>query len=92
MKYSSYVLIYRNSVPIPAASDLAGVQDHPARVSDTARGDALMVLVQTDRDIFRPERINVMLPRALLRRIDALAPNRSRFLAEAAEAKLASGT
>lgn len=35
-----------------------------------------------------PERVNVMLPRRLLRRIDAASKNRSRFLAEAAEEKL----
>lgn len=35
-----------------------------------------------------PQRVNVMLPRRLLRRIDAASKNRSRFLAEAAEEKL----
>ena len=41
-----------------------------------------------DPDLHKPERVNVSLSRSLLKRIDARAPNRSRFLAEAAEAKL----
>lgn len=35
-----------------------------------------------------PERVNVMLPRRLLRRIDAASKNHSHFLAGAAEEKL----
>jgi predicted RNase H-like HicB family nuclease len=55
---------------------------------DPERGDALAVLVLADPDLHKPERVNVSLSRSLLKRIDARASNRSRFLAEAAEAKL----
>jgi predicted RNase H-like HicB family nuclease len=75
--------------PIPIPSGMAALRNHPTRVSEYAIGAPLLVLVQADPDIFRPERVNVMIPRALLRRIDAKVSNRSRFLAEAAEAKRA---
>lgn len=56
--------------------------------------DGVAVMVPDLRIRNRPdlgnelERVNVMLPRYLLRRIDAVSKNRSRFLAEAAEEKL----
>jgi len=46
------------------------------------------VLVPLDPDLHKPERVNVMLLGSLLRRIEAVAPNRSRFLADAAERAL----
>jgi len=50
--------------------------------------DGVAVMVPEPAISDRPERVNVMLPRRLLRRIDAASKNRSRFLAEAAEEKL----
>ena len=69
--------------PIPAPRPLDALLDDPER------GDAVAVLVLADPDLHKPERVNVSLSRSLLKRIDARFPNRSRFLAEAAEAKLA---
>ena len=57
---------------------------------DPHRGDAVMLLVELDLDLMKAERVNVMIPRNLLGRIDAVSGgNRSRFLVEAAESKLA---
>jgi predicted RNase H-like HicB family nuclease len=50
--------------------------------------DGVAVMVAEPDIGEKPERVNVMLPRRLLRRIDAVSRNRSRFLAEAAEEKL----
>ena len=50
--------------------------------------DGVAVMVPEPAISDKPERVNVMLPRRLLRRIDAASKNRSRFLAEAAEEKL----
>ena len=68
--------------PIPRPRSLEALKDDPDRT------DAMVVLVQADPDLHKAERVNVMLSRSLLRRIDAVAPNRSRFLAEAAEQAL----
>lgn len=71
--------------PAPAPSTLDALRDDPNR------GDAVVVVVDLEPDLLKSERINVMIPRHLLGRIDAAAGgNRSRFLAEAAEMKLAS--
>lgn len=70
----------KEPVPAPRAMD--------ALLADPDRGDAVMVLVDLDVDLLKPERINVMLPKALIQRIDAVADNRSRFLADAAERAL----
>ncbi len=71
--------------PVPPPSTLDQL------VNDPHRGDAAMLLVELDTNLFKTERVNVMLPRNLLGRIDAVSGgNRSRFLAEAAEAKLGS--
>ncbi len=58
---------------------------------DSNRGNAVLVLIDLDPDLLKAERVNVMIPRHLLGRIDAVAGlgNRSRFLVEAAENKLA---
>lgn len=53
-----------------------------------ANRDGVAVMVAEPDLGGEPERVNVMLPRRLLRRIDAATKNRSRFLAEAAEEKL----
>jgi len=68
--------------PIPPPRSLEALKDDPDRT------DATVVLVRADPDLHKAERVNVMLSRSLLRRIDAVAPNRSRFLAEAAEQAL----
>lgn len=71
--------------PVPPPSSLDQLADDPHR------GDAVLLLVELDPDLLRAERVNVMIPRNLLGRIDAVSGgNRSRFLVEAAEAKLAS--
>lgn len=70
--------------PVPKASsldDLAG---------DKSRKDAIVAYIELDPALFKPERVNVMIPRGLLNRIDAVSDgNRSRFLVEAAEEVLA---
>jgi predicted RNase H-like HicB family nuclease len=71
------------AVPEPSSLDeLLSHQD---------RADALMVLIDLDPSLLRSERVNVMIPRHLLGRIDAVAGERgrSRFFVEAAEQRLA---
>ena len=77
----SVLIEHGDTVPQPRALDQL--------LADPERGDAVAVLLLADPDLHKPERVNVSLSRSLLRRIDARASNRSRFLAEAAEAKLA---
>lgn len=73
--------------PVPPPSSLDQLADDPHR------SDAVLLLIELDPDLLRAERVNVMIPRNLLGRIDAVSGgNRSRFLVEAAEAKLASYT
>jgi len=76
----SVLIDHGDPVPVPRSIDQL--------LADPERGDALAVLVLADPDLHKPERVNVSLSRSLLKRIDARASNRSRFLAEAAEAKL----
>lgn len=70
--------------PVPAPSTLDDL------VGDPHRGDAVMIMVSLDADLMKPERVNVMIPRHLLGRIDAVAGpgKRSSFLVEAAERRL----
>ncbi len=70
--------------PVPAPSSMDALAD------DSNRGDAVMVLIDMDEDLMKPERVNVMIPKHLLGRIDAVAGSgkRSRFLVEAAERSL----
>jgi predicted RNase H-like HicB family nuclease len=75
--------------PLPKPTSFGELGADARRKSAFSRGDALMVLVEADPDLFRSIRVNVNLPRDLLRRIDAVARNRSRFLVEAAKEKLA---
>lgn len=71
--------------PVPAPSSMDALK------GDSNQDGALLMLVDLPADLLKPERVNVMIPRHLLGRIDAVAGgNRSRFLVEAAEAKLAS--
>lgn len=70
--------------PVPPPSTLDQLAE------DRDRGDAILLLVDLDPDLLKAKRVNVMIPRHLLGRIDAAAGpgNRSRFLVEAAEQKL----
>ncbi|MEQ8250806.1 MAG: type II toxin-antitoxin system HicB family antitoxin [Oceanibaculum nanhaiense] len=77
-------MLLEEGLPVPAPSDMDML------AGDPHRGDAVMLLVEVSPDLLKAERVNVMIPRHLLGRIDAASGgNRSRFLAEAAEEKLA---
>ncbi len=68
---------------IPVPSTLEALRDDPLRE------DAIVALIDLRPDLLKAERVNVMIPRHLLGRIDAASGgNRSRFLVEAAEQKL----
>ena len=70
--------------PVPVPSTIEALKDDPHREG------AVLVLVDLPADLLKAERVNVMIPRNLLGRIDAVSGgNRSRFLVEAAEQKLA---
>ena len=69
--------------PIPAPSSLDAV------MADPATREAVAFLVDVASHPTRAMRINVMLPVDLVEAIDRTTTNRSRFLAEAARAKLA---
>jgi predicted RNase H-like HicB family nuclease len=70
--------------PVPAPSLMEALKDDPDQAG------ALLILVDLPADFLKAERVNVMIPRHLLGRIDAVSGgNRSRFLVEAAEHKLA---
>jgi predicted RNase H-like HicB family nuclease len=77
-------MLLSEKMPVPPPSAL----DHVA--GDPHRGDAILLMVDLDPELAKSERVNVMIPRHLLGRIDAaFQGNRSRFLVEAAEKKLA---
>jgi predicted RNase H-like HicB family nuclease len=78
-------VLQEEKMPVPAPSTMDQL------ATDPNRGDAVLFLVDLDPELLKTERVNVMLPRNLLGRIDAVAGsgNRSRFLAEAAEQRLA---
>ncbi len=69
---------------VPAPSTMDRLADDPHR------GSAVLFLVDLDPGLLKAERVNVMIPKNLLGRIDAAAGpgNRSRFLVEAAERRL----
>jgi predicted RNase H-like HicB family nuclease len=67
---------------IPAPSSLDAVMDDPAN------RDAVAFLVDVAAKPTPSVRINVMLPQDLVAAIDRVTTNRSRFLAEAAQANL----
>ncbi len=72
---------------LPEASGLDAI------MADPANRDAVAVLVEVplgDAVPSRAVRINITLPGELLEEIDRVAKNRSRFLAEAARARLRS--
>lgn len=66
----------------PEPSGLDGIMADPENAS------AVVFLVETAGRPARSVRINVMLPEDLIRDIDRVTTNRSRFLAEAARLKL----
>jgi len=68
---------------IPEPSSLDAVR------ADPAAHDAVIMLVDVPAEPSRSVRINVTLPADLLQRIDRSTNNRSRFLADAARARLA---
>lgn len=67
---------------VPPPSSLTEV------MADPHHRDAVAVLVDLPAQASKAVRVNVMLPEDLLREIDRTTKNRSRFLAEAARAKL----
>jgi len=70
--------------PVPGASTMKALKDDPDQAG------ALLILVAMPANFLKTERVNVMIPRHLLERIDAVSgANRSRFLVEAAEQTLA---
>lgn len=74
--------IAEDGTPLPAPSALATIME------DAGNRDAVAVLVDVQAKAARAVRINVMLPEDVLQAIDRVTRNRSRFLAEAAQAKL----
>jgi predicted RNase H-like HicB family nuclease len=78
-------VLQEEKMPVPAPSTMDQLADDPHR------GDAVLFLVDLDPELLKTERVNIMIPRNLLGRIDAVAGsgNRSRFLVEAAEERLA---
>jgi predicted RNase H-like HicB family nuclease len=68
--------------PVPAPSSLEEVMRHANNRSGVA------VLVDAPAMPDKAIRVNVTLPERLLKRIDAVAENRSRFLARAAEREI----
>jgi predicted RNase H-like HicB family nuclease len=67
---------------IPAPSDMDRI------MAETENRDGVAILVPAPERNERIVRVNVTLPEGLLKRIDAVADNRSRFLAVAAEKAL----
>lgn len=68
--------------PIPEPSTLDAIMDDPDNRS------AVAFLVEVATKPARSVRVNVMLPEDLIHEIDRTTHNRSRFLADAAKAKL----
>ncbi len=69
-----------DAAPLPAELD--------AVMSDPHNSDAVAFLVDAPVVAPRSVRVNVMLPEDVLQAIDKVSGNRSRFLADAARAKL----
>jgi predicted RNase H-like HicB family nuclease len=68
--------------PVPEPSSLDAIMSDPENV------DGVAILVDVPTAPVRAVRINVTLPADLLEAIDRASTNRSRFLADAARAKL----
>lgn len=75
-------LMLEDGETIPEPSDMDAVMAAPEN------RDGVAVLVPAPEAAEKAVRVNVTLPAGLLRRIDALTSNRSRFLAKAAEKAL----
>jgi hypothetical protein len=71
-----------DGAPLPAPSTLDTVMENPGN------RDAVAVLIDVPAQAAHAVRLNITLPENLLRDIDRATSNRSRFLAEAAIAKL----
>jgi predicted RNase H-like HicB family nuclease len=71
-----------DGLPIPEPSALDDV------MADSAYHNAVAVLIDAPTRPARSVRVNVMLPEDLLQNIDRVTNNRSRFLTEAALARL----
>jgi len=70
--------------PVPRASTMEALKDDPDQAG------ALLILVDMPADFLKTERVNVMMPRHLLGRVDAVSGgSRSRYLVEAVEQTLA---
>jgi predicted RNase H-like HicB family nuclease len=78
-------LMIEEGLAMPVPSELDAIARDP-EVEEAAR-----ILVPVEVPSSKVLRVNVTLPEDLLQRIDAKSPNRSRFLAEAAERALAPG-
>ena len=68
------------AIPVPAGLD--------AVMADPHNVEAVVFLVDAPVATRRSIRVNVMLPEDVLQAIDKVSGNRSRFLADAASAKL----
>ena len=68
--------------PIPKPSSLEAI------TADPQNKDAVIMLIDVPTRPSPSVRINVMLPEDIVKAIDRVSSNRSRFLAEAARAKL----
>lgn len=78
-------LLEERGEPIPTPSPL---HELSARAAEAG---AIACVIEIPDDFLKSERVNVMLPKPLLRRIDAAVGDprgRSKFLSEAAEARL----
>jgi predicted RNase H-like HicB family nuclease len=75
-------ILVEEGAAIPEPSDIGAVMSDPENLG------AVAVLVKAPELADKVVRVNVTLPETLLRRIDAAADNRSRFLAQAAEKAL----
>ena len=73
----------KDGEPLPDPATLDAI------MTDAANSDAVAFLVDTPARPAKAVRINVMLPEGLVQEIDRATTNRSRFLAEAARARLA---
>ncbi len=78
-----FAMLEAEGEPVPVPSTMEALKGDPDQA------DAVLILVDLPPDFLKAERVNVMLPRHLLGRIDAASGgNRSRFLVDAAEQKL----
>lgn len=70
----------REAIPEPTTLDIL--------TANPGKDLAVVMLIEVHTQPSKAVRINVTLPEELVQRIDSVASNRSRFLAEAARAKL----